>query len=117
MKIYGVPDDVHVPDFSESFVNGSYDRRKDDEITEKFYAELEAKLRDMGYDKKRTGRIVRFPIADGMAQYMVAEGSKTILVHLPLHDAYSIPEAHARGLRVADIRRMVDAKRLFGETR
>jgi hypothetical protein len=53
------------------------------------------------------GRVVSFPIADGCAQYMVASEKPLQLVHLPLGDAWQIPAAHARGLRLSDIRQML----------
>lgn len=53
------------------------------------------------------GEIVRFPVADGYAQYMVYRQNKLALIHLPLGDAWQIPEAHARGLRLSDVRDMV----------
>ncbi len=50
------------------------------------------------------GEIVSFPIADGAAQYMVWQHSPFSLVHIATGDAWSIPEAHARGLRLKDVR-------------
>jgi hypothetical protein len=48
-------------------------------------------LRARGYTGKRTGQIASFPVADGYAQYMLAEGPKktSCLIHLPYGDAYS----------------------------
>jgi hypothetical protein len=99
---------LDAPDFDEAFVDGRYSMEKDDEVHNKFFADLKAKLIEMGYTGKLTGEIVRFPIADGAAQYMVAEGQKkTILIWLEIHDAWNIPDAHARGLNKTDIKNMV----------
>ena len=53
------------------------------------------------------GKVVRFPFADGYAQYMVWKLRPLELVHLDLGDGWNIPAAHARGLKVSDIREMV----------
>jgi hypothetical protein len=50
---------------------------------------------------QHAGDIISFPIADGQAQYMVFDYKTLIL--LPFYDEYEIPDAHARGLRKADI--------------
>lgn len=47
------------------------------------------------------GKIISFPVADGQAQYMVLDYRK--IIFLPFYDEYAIPNAHARGLRKADI--------------
>jgi len=67
------------------------------------------------------GEVVRFQIADGYAEYMVANHSPLTLINLGLGDGYSIPEAHARGLRLTDIRKDVERERriraMFAEKR
>ncbi len=50
---------------------------------------------------KHAGEIIRFPVADGHAEYMVIKYSE--IIFLPLYDEYQIPEAHVRGLMKADI--------------
>jgi hypothetical protein len=114
MKSYSVPEGVKIPDFDDYLVDGRYSMTKDDEVTGKFLTDLAETLRGMGYTGNLTGKVVYFPVADGAAQYMVAQGRKTILIHLPLHDAWHIPAAHMRGLRVADIKRLATAPSLFG---
>lgn len=53
------------------------------------------------------GKMVRFQIADGYAEYMVASQKPLQLIHLNVADGYQIPDAHVRGLRLADVREMV----------
>jgi hypothetical protein len=53
------------------------------------------------------GKVVSFQVADGYARYMVWRQSPLSLVHLDLMDGYRIPEAHARGLNLADIKALV----------
>ena len=121
MKAYGIPDHVHVPDFDESMVDGRYSMEKDNEVTEKFYADLKAYLvNDCACTGPMTGEIVRWQRGDGYAQYMVGEipRGETFLVHIPLHDAWSVEDALIRGLRKTDIKQMIAADKrlaaLFG---
>jgi hypothetical protein len=50
-------------------------------------------LAENGYPGRLTGKVIRFPVADGHAEYMVADGSSMKLVHLPYGDGYSSREA------------------------
>lgn len=111
MKVYSTP--VPAPEFEESMVDGRYSHEKDDEVTERYIAQVKTWLTDHGYHHKLTGEVVRFPIADGYAQYMVANA--TTLIWLPLGDAWQIPDAHARGLRISDIKAEIDRARKFRE--
>lgn len=121
MNVYGVPDHVHVPDFDEAMVDGRYSMEKDIELGAKFAEDLKAYLVDeCKCTGTLTGEVVRFPIADGYAMYMVGEQSRTtFLVHMPLGDAWQIPEAHARGLRKPDIKDLVGRQKklaaIFGK--
>lgn len=59
------------------------------------------------------GEVVRWQRADGYAQYMVWSTSPLQLIHLNLGDGWQVEDALIRGLRLADIRDMVDrSKRL-----
>lgn len=54
------------------------------------------------------GRVVRFSVADGYAEYVVWNTKPLQLVWLETGDAYSISVSHARGLRLADIEPLVE---------
>jgi len=56
---------------------------------------------------KLVGSVVRFGVADGYAQYMIASEKPLTLVHLHFGDGYQIPEAHIRGLRLSDLRKQI----------
>ena len=115
MKVYTAPHAVPVPSFNPT------SWQADEAAYKVALAEF---LRTHGWSGPLTGEVVSFPRADGYALYMVADkppktrGEATSLVHLPLGDAWSIPEAHARGLRKSDIVAMVKRDRemakLFG---
>lgn len=52
------------------------------------------------------GRIVKFQIADGYAEYVIYSVKPLQLVHVP--ESYDISAAHMRGLKLADVRALVD---------
>lgn len=115
-KVYAPPAGFEAPDFSASFVNGRYDHDLDNKIVADYFARLAAEAkRRVGGTGDLVGKIVRFPVGDGYAQYMVWSHKPLALVHLAIHDAWSIPEAHARGLRLTDIRAMVEGERRMAE--
>lgn len=51
-------------------------------------ASLRSWLADNGYKGKNSGKIASFGVADGSAQYMLADGKGSFLIHLPYWDAY-----------------------------
>lgn len=52
------------------------------------------------------GKIIYLPWADGAAQYMICSHKPVALIHLPLGDAWNVPDYQTRGLRISDLRRM-----------
>jgi hypothetical protein len=101
------------PDFNDFFVGGRYDPAKDDELTQAYLGKVKADLVSRGYTHALTGEVVRFGVADGRAQYMVAKAGRkaAILIHLPLADGYQIPAAHAKGLTDKDLRDQVEGEK------
>lgn len=53
---------------------------------------------------KVIGRLMYFGVADGHATYLVVKERPLTLQHVPYGDAWHIPGAHVRGIRVADVR-------------
>jgi hypothetical protein len=84
MKIFTLPKDVPAPkpDYS------NYNHEKEQAAEEKHMADLKAWLIKAGYTGKYTGEIYSEGVADGSALYMVADGPKSCLIHLPYGDAY-----------------------------
>ncbi len=118
--IFGLPEGFKVPEWEESLTDGHYDMKKDNAVCGAFVERLQQWCVTNGSGAKDLlGEIVRFPVGDGAAEYMVYKTKPLSLIHLPLHDSWQIPEAHARGLRVADIRGQVQADKrmakLLGE--
>jgi hypothetical protein len=58
-------------------------------------------------------RVMSFPVADGKACYFVKSEKPLVLQHIPLGDAYQIPDAHLRGLRPADWKKQKQFHKLF----
>ncbi len=94
-----------------------------------YYKEYEAQVK-VGVEKCRehiallpingrsaplVGKVVRFQIADGYAEYMVASQKPLQLMHLNVGDGYQIPDAHVRGLNLTDVREMVRAERTINK--
>ena len=84
MKIFGLPDHLPAPapDYSK------YDSVMMDAAETNHTNELKKYMVAIGYTGKHTGSIYRAQVADGYAQYMLADGPRGGLVHLPYGDAY-----------------------------
>lgn len=67
-----------------------------------YHARTEALLNAIPQDK-----IIGFPVGDGKALYYVQSMRPLRLQHIPYGDAYRISAAHLRGLRLADVERMM----------
>lgn len=65
---------------------------------------------------KHIGEILRFQVADGYAEYMVANLSPVQLVHIPLGDAWEFEYAHLFTKKevVSKIEQQEAIKKLFG---
>jgi hypothetical protein len=84
MKVYSCPAEVPPPtvdyrNYNAADVQAAEDKHQDD---------LKNWLISKGYKGPNTGKIVYFPVADGHAHYMFADGSKSFLIHLPYGDGY-----------------------------
>ena len=96
-KIYDPPQEMETPDFTYD-KNGHPDIKKYEEDNEKYIEELKDLLLKRknispgiwSGPEKYVGEIVRFPVADGHAEYMVASMIPLELVHLPLSDDYLV---------------------------
>ena len=63
-----------------------------------------------------SGEIVRFGVADGKASYVIGrQGRAVLLILIQTGDAYDLPDAHIRGLRLADLRQNVRGQKKMAE--
>ena len=103
--IFAAPNEIKVPDLD--FTNfGNYRKKCDEYIKE---------LRDFILECNDTdddciGEVIRFPVADGYAKYMVASLKPTVeLVHIPLDDAYEF--AHVDLMTEQRVRELVKTQK------
>lgn len=87
MKVYSSPIPLAPPDWSAP--GGFAEKLKAIEAAEATHLEATRQwLKDHGYAGPNSGKLVRFPAADGYAQYLLAEGRSSFLIHLPYGDGY-----------------------------
>ena len=80
-KVYLLPDGFNAPDFNWEDIN-QY---------EKDCTELTERLKKWCIERnnqKNVGEVIKFQVADGYAEYMVASTKPVQLIHLPFWDGY-----------------------------
>ena len=105
MKVFSSP--VPAPEVDYANYDRDKERKREDEHT----SSVKKWLLDNGYNGKLTGKIVTFPVADGYAQYMLADGRKSALIHLPYGDAYNYNDVQF--LPKKEIIRRIEADKKF----
>lgn len=60
-------------------------------------------------------RLLSFQKADSYAHYYVVSEKPLVLQHVPYMDAWTISPAEIRGMRLSDVREMLDRKRRLNE--
>lgn len=73
------------------------------------------KKADIMLNKIPADKIIRFPRADGYALYFVKSVNPLVLQHIPYGDAWTIPDAHIRGLRSSEVQSMLDREKALRE--
>lgn len=85
--------------------DGRYNHKATQEAEDAWIARL-AKWCQARYKGDLVGKVIYIPFADGAAQYMIMSHKPVRLIHLPLGDAWNVPDYQTRGLRISDLRRM-----------
>jgi hypothetical protein len=80
-----------------------------------YIARLKAAAQALNGNGDLIGEVIRFPRADGYAQYMVWSEKPLQLIWLELGDAWDIDKITERGLRLSDVRAMVERDRRLDE--
>ena len=109
MKVYGIPKEVAYPE--PDYANYDFDRERRREDAHR--KTLKKWLKDNGYKGKRTGEIARFPMADGYACYMLADGRRSALIHLPYGDAWHYRDVEF--LPKKEVLRRIDADKALAK--
>jgi hypothetical protein len=90
MKVYGLPEELKATLPVHDYRTTDYDAWTKAENEHR--ATIKAWLLENGYTGRHTGRILRMPVADSYAEYMVADGAPSMLLHLPYCDGYDSPD-------------------------
>ena len=107
--IYSPPKSIQVPTVSFSDIN-KY-RKECDEFIEKLRAFVKSRKKG-----DYIGEIIRFPVADSHAEYMVASLRPAELIHIPLWDAWDFNYAHLLGAKEIkeEVDRAKNIAKIFG---
>ena len=103
-RIYQTPDEEvppPIPDYSD------YDYERESMIERKYMKDLQKYLRTKRKGDM-VGSVMKHPVADGYALYMVASQKPFELVHLDLGDGYRADAAWERGVRLSDVRDRIE---------
>ncbi len=106
-KIFSCPSAIPVPKLNFATL------KQYDTDCEKFKEDLKKFLNENGRNGKNVGEIVRFPVADGYAEYMVASMRPLELIHLPLWDAWDFQ--YANRLTAKDIQKKIDGDKAMAK--
>lgn len=90
MKVCSLPEECPAPEPNYY----DYDWKREEARQKEHSEQLKQWLLANGYSGKNTGEILMIGHADGYAQYMLAEGRTSCLIHLPYGDAWDSPLAH-----------------------
>lgn len=82
--IYSSPKKIKSPDYSGDF--------KTEE--NRYLKEVKSFLSQRGCKGKNFGEVIKFPVADGYAEYMVISMKPLKLMHLDIMDGYNFQYAH-----------------------
>ena len=112
MKVYSLPKELTPPE--PDYLNTSWDEQMREEEAHK--ETVKQWLIDEGFTGKNTGGILQMPMGDGYAMYMLAEGSKSCLIHLPYGDAWHSPDVEFLPKKevLTRIRGRAEMYKLFG---
>lgn len=120
-NLYSTPDDLLEPDFN-AFMQGSggFDVRGYFDACEDHEKRLAEWCREWNREAGKhvneyVGGVIDFPVADGKAQYMVLSTTPLQLIHLNYGDGYGVDEITLRGLRLADVKQLVNRNRKLAE--
>ena len=81
-KVYSVTGQVEEPSFVWK------DRETYDNNIKTYMENVKEYLNELGYNTPETGKVIRFPVGDGYAEYMVASLKPAVIVHLEIGDCW-----------------------------
>jgi hypothetical protein len=78
-------------------------------------SQLQNDLKSRNTKSDLIGEILQWPRADGYACYIVCSVKPLQIAHLIVGDAWRIEPALSRGVRLSDVRQMVERKRALNK--
>lgn len=99
-KIFAPPSDVGDPPELITGLDYSYYQQ----LCREWTSRVQSRCRNRTPNNDLVGMVWRYPVADGCAQYVVMDTKPLSLIHLPLGDAWHIPDIVRRGLTVSDLK-------------
>ncbi len=109
MKVYKLPQGLEAPEPDYS----NYDAKKEQAAEAAHMQAVRDWLKKNGYTGPHSGKIYREGVADGYAQYMMADGPKSFLLHLPYGDAYQ--SRTVSGMSKASVVKLIAAEDNFAK--
>lgn len=113
-KVYDPPASIKVPEFDFR------DIPKYNEDCDRFKSELKTfcieRAEKSGVTDENIGEIIRFPVADGYAEYMVGALKPVQLIHIPTWDAWEFQYANRLTKKdvLEKIQQQKSLEKLFG---
>lgn len=99
-KIFQAPKEIKLPKMT--FQNVS----EWSKLHSQYIENLKKHLISIGYTGKNVGEVIKFPVGDGYAQYMVASMRPLRLIHLKLGDVWKFE--YADRLTAKDVQDKID---------
>ncbi len=109
MKVYAAPEHIQTPAWPSPFNHDQYSKNCD-----AYRAEIRKWLSENGYTGEYSGEVIQFGVADGYAQYMLADGGRrSFLIHLDEVDGYQYRDVEFLPKR--EIIKRIEQQRKFKE--
>ena len=109
-KIYSAFEELTVPSFSFGTGASIEDYNK---ANDQYIQDLKDKLTEMGYTGKNVGEVIKFPVADSHALYMVISMRPLQLMHIPIVDAWDFQYVHL--LTAKEVNEQIEAQKRLAE--
>ena len=106
-KVFDVPESIKIPEITFSNI------KQYQEECDEFLKKLKSYLLDRIDSDDYTGEIIRFPVADGYAEYMIVKMSPPQVIHLPLWDGWHFE--YIRSFSKTDIKKKIQQQKAINQ--
>ena len=108
LKVFSAPEHIKEPVIDYANYNHQECQKQEQKYLDELKEFCLANIVGINVSIKYVGKIARFPVADGQAQYMVASQSPMDLIHLPLGDAWDFQYIESLGIK--EIKQNIDSQ-------